>query len=242
MAGTTMFKSTVTGVRINAPHVWSVLKQLFVPALVAVGYGWYDLVQSKEPITAFALVKAAGPALFLISWFIGLVLRTKKQATDANAFQGITDEIHSLRELLHEVEVQNPDPPPPRPTGPQGDADLMGQAFLLAQGGHSLAALLLAGVAFERALREFAHRIDLVEAERVPLLKILQWGRSFLPKDWDAELHRLRMIRNTIAHAPQSELDELGNVEGILDAYATAIHRLRAVIPMGGAISTTTVP
>jgi hypothetical protein len=86
---------------------------------------------------------------------------------------------------------------------------------------------LQAGVAFEHAVRSFAIRSGLEEAERMPLLKVLQKIDFLLPQGWQGEIHMLRKIRNQLAHATEQEIESI-EPEFVLKTYALAVAVLNA--------------
>lgn len=104
-------------------------------------------------------------------------------------------------------------------------AFLINEAQTIYGAGFKLAALLQAGVAFEHAVRSFALRADLQEAERMPLLKILQKIDSLLPQGWRGEIHMLRKIRNQLTHATEQEIENI-DPGVVLNTYALAVAAL----------------
>lgn len=97
--------------------------------------------------------------------------------------------------------------------------------------------MLQAGVAFEQAVRAFARRQGVENADQMPLLRILQKIDFLLPQGWQGEFHMLRQIRNQLAHASEQELDRIEQPEVVLNTYALAIKALtesihdRTVVP-----------
>lgn len=208
------------------PFVWAVIKQLFIPAIIAALYGIFDWVSSsKGNFSIAAYLKITLPALFFIMWFVGLYERAKKKNADKESFENINTGIQSLTEIVKELQT-SPHSRSPAPTpvqlGTTFSASLITEAFTIFKEGHKLAALLQAGVAFEHALRSFAVRRGVEDAEQMPLLRILQKIDFLLPQGWEGEFHMLRKIRNQLAHASEQEIERI-EPEFVLNTYATAI-------------------
>jgi hypothetical protein len=208
------------------PFVWTVIKQLFIPAVIAALYGIFDWVSSsKGDFSLAAYLKITLPALFFIMWFVGLYERAKKKNTDKESFENINTGIQSLTEIVKELQT-SPHSHSPAPTpiqlGTTFSASLITEAFTIFKTGHKLAALLQAGVAFEHALRSFAVSRGVEDAEQMPLLRILQKIDFLLPQGWEGEFHMLRKIRNQLAHASEQEIEHI-EPEFVLNTYAMAI-------------------
>jgi hypothetical protein len=75
-------------------------------------------------------------------------------------------------------------------------------------------------------LQSLTERKGLEDADKMPLLRILQKLDFLLPRGWEGELHMLRKIRNQLAHASQQELDRIEQPDVVLNTYAMAISAL----------------
>lgn len=60
------------------PHIWAMLKQLAIPAILAAGYGAWDWSSSGGNFELSEYLKVVMPALFFLMWFVGLYERQKK--------------------------------------------------------------------------------------------------------------------------------------------------------------------
>ena len=226
--------------RTHAPFVWVVTKQLAVPAAIAAIYGAYDWYSSKGAFSFSAYLKLTLPALFFIMWFVGLYERARKKTTDKESFETLSTGLQSLTDLVKDLR-QSPHAASagtaPGPFTPSYSGSLVTEAFTIFAAGHKLAALLQAGVAFEQAVRAFARRQGVENADQMPLLRILQKIDFLLPQGWQGEFHMLRQIRNQLAHASEQELDRIEQPEVVLNTYALAIKALtesihdRTVVP-----------
>ena len=159
--------------RTHAPFVWVVTKQLAVPAAIAAIYGAYDWYSSKGAFSFSAYLKLTLPALFFIMWFVGLYERARKKTTDKESFETLSTGLQSLTDLVKDLR-QSPHAASagtaPGPFTPSYSGSLVTEAFTIFAAGHKLAALLQAGVAFEQAVRAFARRQGVENADQMPLL------------------------------------------------------------------------
>lgn len=215
-------------VKSEWPFVLAVLRQLAIPAVLAVAYGAYDRYSSKESFSFSAYLKVTLPALFFIMWIVGLFERAKKKSSDKDSFDNLNSGLQSLTELVKELKTSpHSGGSAAAGTAPSGSfsAFLINEAQAVYGAGFKLASLLQAGVAFEHAVRSFALHAGLEEAERMPLLKVLQKIDFLLPQGWRGEIHMLRKIRNQLAHATEQEIESI-EPEFVLKTYALAVAAL----------------
>lgn len=215
-------------VRSEWPFALAVLKQLAIPAVLATVYGTYDWYSSNGSFSFSAYLKVTLPALFFIMWIVGLFERAKKKSSDKDSFDNLNSGLQSLTDLVEKLK-RAPHSGDAVATGvaPSGSfsAFLINEAQTIYGAGFKLAALLQAGVAFEHAVRSFALRAGLQEAERMPLLKILQKIDSLLPQGWRGEIHMLRKIRNQLTHATEQEIENI-DPGVVLNTFALAVAAL----------------
>lgn len=213
-----------------APHIWSMIKQLLVPAILAVGYGVWDWHSSGGDFELSEYLKIVMPALFFLMWFVGLYERQKKRSSDSQSFNTLDQKLESLSEAVNKLSPKHSQPTatatPSATTSATFSQEMMAEAENVFKSGHHLAALLQAGVAFEQAVRSYAKASKLEEADRMSLLHILKKIDFLLPKGVEGELHALRQVRNQLAHASENELRHLDQAERILSAYRWAIETL----------------
>lgn len=82
------------------PYIRVVLKQLAIPAAIAVFYGLYDWYSSSErPFTLSGFIKVVTPALFFVMWLYGMCERIRKKTSDKNSFDTLNNNIQSLTDL-----------------------------------------------------------------------------------------------------------------------------------------------
>lgn len=211
-----------------APHIWSMLKQLLVPAILAAGYGVWDWRSSGGNFELSEYLKIVMPALFFLMWFVGLYERQKKRNSDSQSFNNLEQKLESLSEAVNKLSPKHSQPTstPSAKTGVTFSQEMMTEAENVFKSGHHLAALLQAGVAFEQSVRSFAKASSLEEADRMPLMHILKKVDFLLPKGVEGELHALRQVRNQLAHASEKELRHVDQADRILSAYRWAIDTL----------------
>lgn len=210
-----------------APHIWSMLKQLIVPAILAAAYGVWDWNSSGGSFELSEYLKIVMPALFFLMWFVGLYERQKKRSSDSQSFNTLDQKLESLSEAVNKLSPTHSQPIGAPPTSSATfSQEIMNEAENVFKSGHHLAALLQAGVAFEQSVRSFAKASSLDEADRMPLLHILKKIDFLLPKGVEGELHALRQVRNQLAHASERELRHVDQAEKILSAYRWAIDTL----------------
>lgn len=222
-----MIEKLKTTWRTEAPFVLAMIKRLAVPAVLAALYGAWDWYSSKGAFSLSAYVKLILPTLFFIMWLVGLFEREKKRATDKESFASLSTGLTSLTELVKGLSGSpHAGESAPTAVGSSYSAALINEAFVVFAAGHKLAALLQAGVAFEQAVRAFARRRGVGEADQMPLLRILQKVDFLLPKGWQKEFHTLRQIRNQLTHASEQEFEKIQQPEVVLNTYARAIEAL----------------
>ena len=85
------------------PHIVTVIKQLWLPAVLASLYGIWDWSTSKGEFSLANYIKITLPALFLLMWFVGLYERAKKRENDTRSFETINQNIESLTELINQL-------------------------------------------------------------------------------------------------------------------------------------------
>lgn len=212
----------------TTPHIWSMLKQLTIPSVLAAGYGVWDWRSSGGSFELSEYLKIVMPALFFLMWFVSLYERQKKRSSDSQSFNTIDQKLESLSEAVNKLNPQRSKPIDATSTitSTSFSQEIMSEAENVFKSGHRLAALLQAGVAFEQSVRSFAKATNLEDADRMPLLNILKKIDFLLPKGIEGELHVLRQVRNQLAHASERELRHVDQAERILSAYRWAIDTL----------------
>lgn len=212
----------------TAPHIWSMLKQILVPAILAAGYGVWDWSSSGGNFDLSEYLKIVMPTLFFLMWFVGLYERQKKRSSDSQSFNTLDQKLESLSEAVNKLSPKHSQPTATASVTSRAtfSQEIMTEAENVFKSGHHLAALLQAGVAFEQSVRSFARESSLEEADRMPLLNILKKIDFLLPKGVEGELHALRQVRNQLAHASERELRHVDQAEKILSAYRWAIDTL----------------
>lgn len=217
------------------PHLKVVLSQTWFPILLAFGASIYDWKVSNKSFHIIGFMKIFFPTLFFIMWFVGIYERAKKRNHDKDSFEGLNTGLQSLTSLVNELKHSRQ----PQPVAIDGSLEspsfsrsLMDGAKRIFNEGHKLAALLQAGVAFERAVKAFAEKKGLKEAEQLPLLRILQKIDFLIPEAFRGEIHMLRKIRNRLAHASTGELENIGDADLIFHTYDQAISALEKSIDL----------
>lgn len=204
---------------------WAVIKGFFWPvaiALAIVAWGAFAPWQPSDDMED--KVKAFFAILFFIMFFFGQYKRVEKQTDDKDSFRSVNEQLLSLQELVRKIrpaarlEISTP---------PQifvGDAgSLLVESRTLLKTGHTLAALLQGGVAFEHALRAFARHFKGDESAVLPLHELI---RRMAPQEMMGELHALRQIRNRLTHISEAELSDLPDANRVLDGYEWAVAEL----------------
>lgn len=212
------------------PHIWSMLKQLSIPALFAAGYGVWDWNSSGGSFELSEYLKIVMPALFFLMWFVGLYERQKKRNSDSESFNSLDQKLESLSEAVSKLNPKHTAAAKltTATSGTSFSQEIMNEAESVFKSGHHLAALLQAGVAFEQSVRSFAKASSLEDADKMPLLHILKKIDFLLPKGVEGELHALRQVRNQLAHASERELRHVDEAERIISAYRWAIDILES--------------
>ena len=211
----------------SIPHITVVVKQLWVPAVLAALYGVWDWSTSESTFSLSKYIKVTLPALFLLMWFVGLYERAKKRESDSKSFETINQNIESLTELINQLQ-----PAPVEEIELEEEVEqsyaqkLVYEAIKVFESGYKLAALLEAGVAYEQAIRAFAKAHDIINTDQIPLIHILNKLNSVLPPGIEDQFHSLRKIRNQLAHASESELHHIENAENLLNTYRWAVNVL----------------
>lgn len=207
---------------------WAVTKGFFWPVAIAVcivAYGafapWQPTEGAKDKLKTFFAT------LFFIMFFFGQYKRVEKQTDDKDSFKSVNEQLLSLQDLIQRI----------RPGGraesaeirvSAGDAgSLLTESRSLLRSGHTLAALLQGGVAFEHALRAFARHFKGEEIARLPLHDLI---RRMAPEEMIGELHALRQIRNRLTHISESELSDLPDANRVLDGYEWAVAELARIV------------
>jgi len=210
------------------PHVVSMVKQLLVPAILALLYGVWDWSTSGGQFELSKYLKIVMPALFFLMWFVGLYERQKKRSVDSQSFNSLDQKLESLSEAVGKLNPQHFQAAGAKeetPTQSFGQ-NMMSEAETAFKSGYHLAGLLQAGVAFEQSVRSFAKSRGLEEADRMSLLSVLKKIDFLLPKGVEGELHALRQVRNQLAHASEKELRHVEQAENILSSYRWAVEAL----------------
>jgi hypothetical protein len=227
--GSAYFSKVRSEFSIALPHVKVVLGQLKYPSILALIYGALDWYVSGKEFSLASYLKLCAPALFFIMWLFGMFERERKKASDKDAMSGLSTDIQSLKSLITNLGAAgHVKTESTTELGISYADDLMVSASAILAAGYKMAALLQAGAAFENAVRNFALRHGLREADRMSLGAILQKIDFLLPEDWVDEIQTLRRIRNKVAHASIKDIESIENPSMVLDTYALAIRALES--------------
>lgn len=204
---------------------WAVIKGFFWPVSIAIAIVAWDVYAPWQPSdTAKEKVKAFFAILFFIMFFFGQYKRVEKQTDDKDSFRSVNEQLLSLQELVRKIRPAARTEPPASSRIFVGDATaLLAESRTLLHSGHTLAALLQGGVAFEHALRAFAQHFKGDESAALPLYVIIN---RMAPQQMMGELHALRQIRNRLTHISQVELSDLPDANRVLDGYEWAVAEL----------------
>jgi HEPN domain-containing protein len=203
---------------------WAVTKGFFWPVAIAVSIVMYGVFGPWQPTQVFKDgMQAFFAILFFIMFFFGQYKRVEKQTDDKDSFKSVSEQLSSLQELVRKIPAERQEVSATTPVY-RGDAGgLLAESRKLLGSGHTLAALLQAGVAFEHALRAFARHFKGEESARLPLHDLI---RRMAPKEMSEELHALRQIRNRLTHISEAELTDLPDAERVLNGYERAVSEL----------------
>jgi hypothetical protein len=208
---------------------WAVIEGFFWPvaiALAIVAWGafapWQPSDDTKDKIKAFFAI------LFFIMFFFGQYKRVEKQTDDKDSFKSVNEQLLSLQELVRKIRPAARAEAAVSRRFIVGDAGtLLDESRALLQAGHTLAALLQGGVAFEHALRAFARHFKGEESAGLPLHELI---RRMAPQEMLGELHALRQIRNRLTHISETELSDLPDANRVLDGYQWAVAELGKIV------------
>lgn len=193
------------------------------PALVAAVVWGITLYLSKEPAdrSLATFVGAFASAFFFLGWLMTQYLRVEKQIDDSTQYEqlqaGIDDVKASIRDL-HRQRVQDVKPPL--------NTSLMTEAIETVKSGRVLAGLLLAGVAFEQAVRDRALREGIEVLPRTPTQQLIRDLREYLRPEVIAELPPLWKLRNQLAHVNLDAAEELQQRPELLKHFEWAVGEL----------------
>jgi hypothetical protein len=203
---------------------WAVVKGFFWPIAIAASIVLYGAFGPWQPTQAIKdSVQAFFAILFFIMFFFGQYKRVEKQTDDKDSFRSVNEQLSSLQELLRKVPAGRPDNITATKVSVGDAGALLAESRALLESGHTLAALLQGGVAFEHALRAFARHYKGEESAKLPLHDLI---RRIAPEEMSEELHALRQIRNRLTHISESELTDLPDAERVLDGYERAVAEL----------------
>ncbi|VVE18527.1 hypothetical protein PIN31009_03007 [Pandoraea iniqua] len=203
----------------------AVIRGFFWPvaiALAIVAWGafapWQPSNDIKDKVKAFFAI------LFFIMFFFGQYKRVEKQTDDKDSFKSVNEKLLSLQELVRKIRpADHPETPTPSQISVGDASSLLVESRALLKSGHTLAALLQGGVAFEHALRAFARHLKGDESAALPLHQLI---RHVVPQEMMGELHALRQIRNRLTHISEAELSDLPDANRVLDGYEWAVAEL----------------
>jgi len=204
---------------------WAVIKGFFWPvaiALAIVAWGafapWQPSDDTKDKVKTFFAI------LFFIMFFFGQYKRVEKQTDDKDSFKSVNEQLLSLQELVRKIRpAARPETPTPSRIFVGDAGSLLVESRTLLKTGHTLAALLQGGVAFEHALRAFARHFKGDESAALPLHELIH---RMAPQEMMGELHALRQIRNRLTHISEAELSDLPDANRVLDGYEWAVAEL----------------
>jgi hypothetical protein len=209
---------------------WVVVKGFFWPVLLALGivlYGrwgpWQPSKEQKDAVQAFFAI------LLFIMFFYGQYKRVEKQSEDKDSFKSVNDQLLTLEDLVRKIRSSEATPTTIPKVSVGDTAALLAESRDLLKSGHTLAALLQGGVAFEHAVRSAANRYRKDQPGYAPLHQLIQRLALVLPNQVVSELHALRMIRNRLTHVSEYELSDLPDANRVLSGYEWAVSELSAV-------------
>jgi hypothetical protein len=214
---------------------WAVTKGFFWPVAIAVSIVMYGAFGPWQPTQAFKNgIEAFFAILFFIMFFFGQYKRVEKQTDDKDSFKSVNEQLSSLKELIRKIPPVGSEIGAATRVSPGDAGGLLAESRKLLNSGHTLAALLQGGVAFEHALRAFARHFKGEESARLPLQDLI---RRMAPDEMSEELHALRQIRNRLTHISEAELTNLPDAERVLNGYERAVAELnRKVIGVSPAV------
>lgn len=203
---------------------WAVTKGFFWPVAIALSIILYGAFGPWQPTLAFKDGSQAFFAiLFFIMFFFGQYKRVEKQTDDNNSFKSVSEQLSSLQELVRKIPAERSEKGAASRVYSGDAGGLLAESRKLLDSGHTLAALLQGGVAFEHALRAFARHFKGEENARLPLHDLI---RRIAPEEMSEELHALRQIRNRLTHISETELADLPDSERVLNGYERAVAEL----------------
>lgn len=235
------------------PVLWRIFKEGWFPLVFALGASAYSYQSGRE---FGELSATFSYVFFIVFFFQGQVFRIKKNVRDDNNAEFSRTMLTDIHQVVAEINSQRNEqplanaterltpparhdpgrtregfrPPPLSSTGP-GPLEL-GSAEMFAEAEQSLAqglnsgASLLAAVAFEKAIREIASRIDV--SYRQPLSRIvdemeLRCENPSLMR----ELRTLIRFRNGLVHAQnQASLFSDNDASETVNLFRSAVDRL----------------
>lgn len=87
-------------VGIDARSVRQLLKEFWIPSLLAVAWTAVRLWQQGQPVSITDLIATFGPAFFLVSWATGQIVRIRRQARVEDSFTSVEMRLLAVTENL----------------------------------------------------------------------------------------------------------------------------------------------
>lgn len=176
-----------------------ILKEVWLPTLVAIGWGIVIFHNQTEKNLVVAL-GAAASAFFLVFFFQGQVLRIKKnirdERNDERTYQGVT----SLADAVNEIRVMLQVNAPAGPEAPEPVNHFFALADEGLRSGVYYSAAITAAQGFEFEARRVAEAVLKEDPMRRPLGIILNMLHSRIPETSWKQLRLLHRTRNTLVH------------------------------------------
>jgi hypothetical protein len=201
-------------------------KQSAAPLLIAIVYAVWVYVDRGDRARATDATTAFGGAFFFCMWILGQYFRTSKQLTDSEYFEKLSAGIEDINKSIRDLQTKYGGPPTRIDSMRAPSLEFMTRARILVRQGDVLPALLLAGLAFEHAIRAKADRMGFDLHKSSSIVQILQKIEEQLGAGAKNELKTLWKLRNQIVHANPGAAAELQNRPDLLDYFEGGIGML----------------
>lgn len=205
------------------------IRDAWMPALLAAAYAVWSYRSDSSPTLAEA-VESFGVAFFLVMWFVGQFLRVRKQLRDAASLEAIEAGVQSIQARLDRTGAGALSATRTEDLL-QAIVDPVTKALSLEslealKNGLSTSALLAASVAFERAVRNYATRHGIENAEAQPVARLIRTTSKSLGPGVADELYVLWRARNAIVHQDEEMLERQVDPDRLHEAFLWGIATL----------------
>ena len=202
-------------------------KQSAIPLIISGIYAGWVYFDKGDEARATDAISVFGATFFFCMWLLGQFFRTSKQLSDSENFNRLSAGIEDIHNSIRELRTTPTPTPTPTPSATPDQANqLMAQAKHLVQGGHVLAGLLQAGVAFEQAVHAKAQRAGLHRQNFRSFPQLLQRIEEQLGPGASKELQVLWKFRNQIVHADPQASEELQQRPELINYFDSGIKML----------------